>query len=61
MIEKSYEYYGYLIEIHQHPIYHDFEFVIKTKDGSKVISTSNHFYDYFQDAENEAKLIVNNL
>lgn len=60
MLEKEYEYNGYKIEIHENPIYHDFEFVIKTLDG-KVVCTSNQFYDYAIDAEKDAQLIINGI
>lgn len=59
MIAKEYEYNGYLIEIHEHPIYHDFEFVIKSMEG-KVITASTHTYDFTEDAENAAQLTINN-
>lgn len=61
MITRSYEHYGYLIEIHEHPIYHDFEFVIKDLTGIKVITASTHTYDYIEDAERDAQIIINNL
>jgi hypothetical protein len=61
MIEKSYEHYGYLIEIHQHPIYKDFEFVIKTLDSMKVVAASTQTYDYSEDAERDAQLMINYL
>ena len=60
MLINEYEYNGHKIEIFQHPIYHDFEFVIKSKDG-KVITASTHTYEYVDDAEAAAKLITNNL
>jgi hypothetical protein len=58
---KEYEYCGYLIEIHEHPIYHDFEYVIKSKDGLNVITTSRHVFEHFDDAEKEAQIIINDL
>jgi len=57
MIVKEYEYEGYIIELHEHPIYKDYEFVIKSKDG-KVITASTHPYDYLQDADSTAKLTI---
>jgi len=60
MMEKNYEYYGYLIEIHEHPIYHDFEYVIKSMDG-QVVTASSHQFDYSYDAEKEAELTINGL
>lgn len=60
MLEKEYEYCGYKIEIHENPIYHDFEFVIKTLD-SKVVCTSTQYYDHAVDAEKDAKIIINEI
>ena len=60
MLKKEYEYDGYKIEF-EHPIYHDFEYVIKTTDGKKVIATSNQAFDQVDDAENEARLVINSL
>lgn len=61
MIIKEIEYGGYKIEIHEHPIYHDFEFVIKSNDGHEVKTTSTHPYEDSIDAEAAAYLIINNL
>lgn len=61
MITKEFEYGGYVIEIHEHPIYHDFEFVIKTLDKHEVKTTSTHFYEHPMDAESAALIIINNL
>ena len=46
----------YIIEIHEHPIYHDFEFVVK-KDG-KVVGASTQQYQFPTDAEVNAKLLI---
>jgi len=61
MIKKEFEYCGFMIELHEHPIYHDFEFVIKSLDGHEVKTTSTYPYEHSDDAENAAKLIINNL
>jgi hypothetical protein len=50
---------GHIIEIHEHPIYRDFEYVIKTLDG-KVLAASDHQYKMFEDAEVNAKMLVAN-
>jgi len=42
MIVEEYEFMGYKVEIHEHPIYHDFEYVIK-KDN-EVKFTNRQFY-----------------
>lgn len=61
MICKKYEYCGYLIEIHEHPIYHDFEFVIKTLDETKIEAVNDRLFENASDAEKVAKIIINNL
>jgi len=58
---KNIEYGGYQIEIHEHPIYHDFEYVVKSLDGHEVKFTSTHPYEHPADAENSAMLAINNL
>ena len=58
---KSYEYNNYLIEIHEHPIYHDFEFVVKTIDQKEVKGTSNHVYEHMYDCEIAAQILINDL
>ena len=60
MIEKEYEYQGYTIEIHNHPIYHDYEFVVKNDDGI-VVMTSTHTYENSMDAEAAAEIYTGNL
>jgi len=60
MITKTFEYSGYDVELHEHPIYHDFEFVIKSKDG-QVVSASTHPYEHKDDAEKAAQLNINNV
>lgn len=50
---------NHIIEIHEHPIYHDFEFVIKTLEG-KVLAASTHQYQMFEDAEVNAKMAIAN-
>lgn len=61
MIIKEYEYNGYLLEIHEHPIYHDFEFVVKSSNGKFVKGTSTHTFLIAEDAENAAKILINEL
>jgi hypothetical protein len=56
---KKYEYNGYLIEINQHPIYNDYEFVIKTLDEKEVKGTSTIPYIYEDEAHLAAQLIIN--
>jgi hypothetical protein len=58
MLINEYEYRGHKIEIFQHPIYLDFEFVIKSIDG-KVISASTHPYKNVENAETTAELTIN--
>jgi hypothetical protein len=53
---KNYIYKEYTIELYEHPIYHDFEYVLK-KDN-KVISASSCKYQYLYDAEKEAQKII---
>lgn len=57
MLVHEYNYKDYLVEIHQHPIYHDFEFVVK-KDN-KVVVVNTQFYRYSYDAEKDAELEIN--
>jgi len=52
------EYNGYVIKIFQHPVYFDFEFVIEEKNG-KVVTSSIQQYEFFEDAEIAAKMIIN--
>lgn len=59
MLEKTFEYLGYTVEIHKNPVYYDFQFVVK-KEG-KVICASNDFYDEMQDAENAAQVAINDI
>jgi len=61
MNEKKFEYCGYVIEITEHPIYHDFEFIIKTADEKTVVGTNTHFIDSYEAAEIEAKMFINDL
>lgn len=58
---KTYEYYGYLIEIHENPIYHDYQFVIKTVDGKEIIGINKQLYENETDAEDAAKILINDL
>ena len=60
MIEKEYQYRDYTIEIHEHPIYHDYEFVVKNDDGIVVIA-STHTYENSTDAQGAAEIYTNNL
>ena len=53
------QYKNHIIEIFEHPIYRDFEYVIKTLDG-KVLAASDHQYKMFEDAEVNAKMLVAN-
>ena len=58
---KSYEYNGYLVEIHENPIYHDFQFVIKTLDGHEVKATNKQLYDNEIDAKSVAELTIDSF
>jgi hypothetical protein len=53
-------YGGYVIEIYEHPEFHDFEFVIKQQNG-RVVTSSIQQYEFFEDAEVAAKMIINNF
>jgi hypothetical protein len=57
---KSYEYNGYLIEVNEHPIYHDFQFVVKTLDEKEIKSTNKCLYQNLLDAEFAAQLTIDN-
>lgn len=61
MIVKNYEYNEYIIEIHEHPIYHDFEFVVKSSDSTVVKGASNHAYEHMYDCEIAAQIFISNL
>jgi len=61
MIIKSYECDSYNVEIHEHPIYHDFEFVVKSLDGHEVIGASTRPYEQCEDAENAAFLFIKSI
>jgi len=61
MINKNYEYNGYMIEIHCHPIYNDFEFVVKSLDGTVVKGASTHVYENEYDCEIAAQILINEL
>ena len=60
MIIKEFEYLGYYVEIHEHPIYHDWEWVVKSLDKLSVIGASTHPYFSPADAENSAIIFINN-
>ena len=60
MTTKKIEYGGYIVEIDEHPIYHDYQFVIKTLDEKKVVGANVQLYEYVEDAEAAAFLIINN-
>ena len=61
MPEYKFEYNGYSVTITENPIYHDFEFVVKTLDEKKVIGTSSAFIKSHELAESAAKQFINNL
>jgi hypothetical protein len=56
MIFEEYNYKGFLVEVHQHPIYKDFEFVVKKDNVVKFTNLS--FYDYKEDAKRSAELEI---
>jgi hypothetical protein len=58
MIIKEYQYCGYTIELHEHPIYHDFEYVVKNDKG-QVEFASLHPYEHYVDAKATAELEIN--
>jgi hypothetical protein len=57
MIINEYNYKGYQIEIHENPIYHDFEYVVK--ENNNVLFANKRFFMYQDDAENTAELEIN--
>jgi hypothetical protein len=59
MLVNEYKYKDCTVEIFQHPIYYDFEYVVK-KDN-KVISTNTQFFHYIYDAEKAAESDVDYL
>jgi len=61
MIIENYNYNDYIIEIHENPIYHDFEFVVKSFDGSIIEGTSLHPYLQKCDAEMAAKILISEI
>ena len=61
MMIKEIEYGGFKIEVHEHPIYHDFEYVVKSLDGHEVKGTSSHPYEHPTDAESAAMEQINNM
>jgi hypothetical protein len=61
MITNEYEYYGHIIEIHEHPIYHDFEFVVKSLDKKTVITTSTLVFEHIDDAHKSAQFTIQKL
>jgi len=58
---KIIEYKDFLIEINEHAIYHDFEFVVKTLDEKNIIGANTRFHKNIEDAENAAMTLINNL
>jgi len=61
MNERKFEYCGYLVEISEDPIYHDFQFVVKTLDEHTVVGTNTHFLSSYEAAEIEARMLINDL
>lgn len=61
MLIKNYEYAGFLIEIHQHPIYNDYEFVVKSIDAKEIKGTSTVPYMYEDDAHIAAQHMIKQL
>lgn len=61
MLINTYEYSHYIIEIHQHPIYNDYEFVIKTVDGNEIKGTSTKPSLYEEDAHIAAQKLIKEL
>lgn len=56
MIIKNYQFNGFLIEIHQHPLYENyFEYVVKTSDAKHVKGTSTSPYKSELEAERAAQ------
>lgn len=58
MIIEEYNYSDHKIEIHEHPIYHDFEFVVKNNDG-KVVYASKNPYENLSEAKEFAEIKIN--
>ncbi len=50
MLVETYTVDKYMIEINEHPIYFDYEYVIKDFDG-KIIATNRKFYKTIEDAK----------
>jgi len=61
MNEVKFEYCGYLIQITENPIYHDFEFVVKTLDEKTIIGANSHFLESKDSAEIAARELINDL
>ena len=57
---QTLDYNGYLIDIIEDPQYHDFEFEIRQQDG-RPVTKSMQQYEFFEDAEIAAKMIINNF
>jgi hypothetical protein len=51
-------YSDYIIEIYEHPTYHDFEFIIRSKEGN-IVSESSHPYDNEDETKLAAELVIN--
>ncbi|MFA5153700.1 MAG: hypothetical protein WC554_14160 [Clostridia bacterium] len=60
MLIKEYQYCGYTVEIFEHPIYKDFEYVVKNDKG-QVEFTSTHPFENKLDAEDSAMLNINQM
>jgi hypothetical protein len=58
---RTFEYAGYLVEITEHPIYHDFQFVVKSLDGKKVIGTNTYFLGSDEAAAVAACELINDI
>lgn len=58
---RTFEYAGYLVAITEDPIYHDFQFVIKTLDEKTVIGTNTYFLGSDEAAAVAACELINNL
>jgi hypothetical protein len=61
MNESSFQYCGYSVTITEHPIYNDFQFVVKTLDEKTVVGTNSHFLESREAAEIAARQLINDL
>lgn len=59
MIVEEYEYMGYKVEISEHPVYHDYEYVVK--ENNKIKFTNEKFYKSINDIHQIVKLEIDSV